>query len=118
MIAGLADTSPPQPPLTPNPHVPTHPARRDLARFTADANDYGERRSAQIPLSFTTSMELPVPGPDGRAVRGKRPGPCAVFLHIQVGDPDLSLFADHALPVLIAVSDVHASTAVVGEVIR
>ncbi|WP_169789821.1 hypothetical protein [Actinoplanes subtropicus] len=63
-------------------------------------------------------MGLPAGGGTAWLTGACAPWRCALYLHVQVGEVELSLSADHAAPVLAALSALLASAATDQEVTR
>lgn len=116
----------PQPQPTQTGRADRHPAWCDLTRCTADpasqADGYrpdagGEHRSAPISLNLTSAL-LPVRDGTAWLSEACAPWPCTPYLHVQVGDVELSMSVDYAAPVLDAMSALTASAANAREVTR
>jgi hypothetical protein len=119
----------PEPQPRPAPHrcAQTHPAWCDLTRCTADpasqSHGYrpsigGEHRSTPICLNLTTVMSLPARDGTAWLSDACAPWPCAPFLHVQVGDLELSMSVDYAALVLNVLTTLLASAATAEEVTR
>ncbi len=116
-----------QPLTTPRPGAQPHPVWCDPTRCTADptsqAHGYrggvgAEHRSVPVPLDLTTALWLPVRDGTAWLSQACTPWECAVVLHLQVGDLELSLHTDYAAPVLDVLSALIASAATAQEVTR
>jgi|GEM_PF-5347992 len=104
-----------------------HPTWCDPAWCTADpaavtaagyrAGSGGQHRSAPIRLDLGGAVWLPAPEGTACLTESVAPWSCAPFLRVQVGAADLSMPADLAGPVLLALSAL-TGLARVGEVAR
>lgn len=104
-----------------------HPAWCDLTRCTADpagqahgfrAGVGGQHQPARVPLDLTAALRLPARDATAWLSEACAPWACAVYLHVQAGEVELSMPVDHAGPVLDALSTLLASALTRQEVTR